>query len=149
MTLHNENIRENFNQVNFVEIKDKRPKRIRNWNVTPSQFSLNTLNPIRAIVEHLKIEPNPEKTFIPLSVGEQHRFSQFYFHYINIIRLTKQIIPFLNNNTPFAKKSKSCLRFNGSHFGVAPKAGLFEFSINANERLRVFSICVFFFENFM
>lgn len=70
MTLHNENSRENFKQVNFVEIQGKDRKRVRNWNVEPSQFSLNTLNPIRAIVEHLKIEPNPEKAFIPLSVGE-------------------------------------------------------------------------------
>lgn len=70
MTLHNENSRENFEQVNFIEIQDKGRKRVRNWNVVPSQFSLNTLNPIRAIVEHLKIEPNPEKAFIPLSVGE-------------------------------------------------------------------------------
>lgn len=43
---------------------------VRDWNVVPSSFSLNTLNPIRAIVEHLAIEPNPEKSFIPLSVGE-------------------------------------------------------------------------------
>lgn len=70
MTLHNENSRENFKQVNYVETQNKDRKHVRNWNVLPSQFSLNTLNPIRAIVEHLKIEPNPEKQFIPLSVGE-------------------------------------------------------------------------------
>lgn len=40
------------------------------WNVRPSDFSLNTTNPIRAIIENLDIEPNPEKQFIPLSVGE-------------------------------------------------------------------------------
>lgn len=72
MTLHNENSRENLKKVSFVEIQRKDRKRDRNWSVVPSQFSLNTLNPIRAIVEHLKIEPNPEKSFIPLSVGEQN-----------------------------------------------------------------------------
>lgn len=40
------------------------------WNIRPSDFSLNTTNPIRAIIENLDIEPNPEKQFIPLSVGE-------------------------------------------------------------------------------
>lgn len=42
----------------------------RGWNVRPSDFALNTTNPIRAIIENLDIEPNPEKQFIPLSVGE-------------------------------------------------------------------------------
>lgn len=42
----------------------------REWNVRPSEFSLNTTNPIRAIIENLDIEPNPEKQFIPLSVGK-------------------------------------------------------------------------------
>lgn len=42
----------------------------RQWNVKPSTFSLNTTNPIRAIVEHLNVQPNPDKSFIPLSVGK-------------------------------------------------------------------------------
>lgn len=46
------------------------------WNVKASAFSLNTLNPIRAIVEHLQIEPNPDKELIPLSVG---KCSNFFF----------------------------------------------------------------------
>lgn len=40
------------------------------WNVQPSKFAINTTNPIRAIVEHLNVQPNPDKAFIPLSVGE-------------------------------------------------------------------------------
>lgn len=50
-------------------IRDKR-----DWNVQASKFALNTTNPIRAIVEHLNVQPNPEKSFIPLSVGK-------YFYY--------------------------------------------------------------------
>lgn len=42
----------------------------RTWNVKPSKFAINTTNPIRAIVENLNVQPNPEKSFIPLSVGE-------------------------------------------------------------------------------
>lgn len=42
----------------------------REWNVKASKFAQNTTNPIRAIVEHLNVQPNPEKSFIPLSVGE-------------------------------------------------------------------------------
>lgn len=40
------------------------------WNVKSSKFALNTTNPIRAIVEHLNVQPNPDKSFIPLSVGK-------------------------------------------------------------------------------
>lgn len=42
----------------------------REWNVQASKFSMNTSNPIRAIVEHLNIQPNADKSFIPLSVGK-------------------------------------------------------------------------------
>lgn len=42
----------------------------REWKVKPSKFALNTTNPIRAIVEHLNVQPNPDKPFIPLSVGK-------------------------------------------------------------------------------
>lgn len=52
-------------------IESARNKKNRaSWNVKSSKFSLNTTNPIRAIVEHLNVQPNPEKTFIPLSVGK-------------------------------------------------------------------------------
>lgn len=40
------------------------------WNVEATSFAQNTINPIRRIVEKLKIEPNPEKYMIPLSIGK-------------------------------------------------------------------------------
>lgn len=40
------------------------------WNVKVTDFAKNTHNPIRAIVEGLKIEPNPEKQLIALSIGK-------------------------------------------------------------------------------
>lgn len=44
------------------------------WNVKASEFAKKTTNPIRAIVEHLNVQPNPEKSFIPLSVGKSYAF---------------------------------------------------------------------------
>lgn len=42
------------------------------WSIRASDFSLNTHNPIRAIVDGLKIEPNKDndKEFIALSIGK-------------------------------------------------------------------------------
>jgi len=42
----------------------------REWNVRASDMARKTRNPIRAIVDNLKIEPNPEKMMIALSIGE-------------------------------------------------------------------------------
>ncbi|CAB1313917.1 unnamed protein product [Coregonus sp. 'balchen'] len=40
------------------------------WNIRPSEMSVNTLNPIRAIVDGMKLTPNPEKPMIALSIGD-------------------------------------------------------------------------------
>lgn len=40
------------------------------WNVRPSDMSNKTFNPIRAIVDNMKVKPNPNKTMISLSIGE-------------------------------------------------------------------------------
>ena len=39
------------------------------WNVTVSNYGKNTFNPIRTILETMKIKPNPEKKMISLSIG--------------------------------------------------------------------------------
>ncbi|RWS26003.1 Tyrosine aminotransferase-like protein [Leptotrombidium deliense] len=41
-----------------------------NWNIKVAKFAANTVNPIRDVVENLKIEPNAAKKFIPLSIGD-------------------------------------------------------------------------------
>lgn len=77
-----EQSKENFNnihlkleeQLNVQSSLDGVPIK-REWNVKPSTFSINTTNPIRAIVEHLNVQPNPDKAFIPLSVGKKLFFS--------------------------------------------------------------------------
>lgn len=40
------------------------------WTVRPSDMSNKTFNPIRAIVDNMKVKPNPNKTVISLSIGE-------------------------------------------------------------------------------
>jgi len=40
------------------------------WQVASSNTALNTHNPIRSIVENLRLEPNPQKPMIALSIGE-------------------------------------------------------------------------------
>ncbi|XP_039273937.1 tyrosine aminotransferase-like [Styela clava] len=40
------------------------------WKVEPSVMAQNTFNPIRAIVDGMKLKPNPEKPMIPLSIGD-------------------------------------------------------------------------------
>ncbi|KAF7225184.1 tyrosine aminotransferase, partial [Nothobranchius furzeri] len=40
------------------------------WDVQPSEMANNTLNPIRAIVDGMKLTPNPDKPMIALSIGD-------------------------------------------------------------------------------
>lgn len=40
------------------------------WHVAVSSFAKKTFNPIRNIVENMKIEPHPEKEMIALSIGD-------------------------------------------------------------------------------
>lgn len=44
------------------------------WNIKASKISTKTHNRIRAIVESLKIQPNPDKPMIPLSIGDPTTF---------------------------------------------------------------------------
>ena len=40
------------------------------WQVNASQFSHLTCNPVRKLVEQMKIEPNPNLQMIALSIGD-------------------------------------------------------------------------------
>ncbi|XP_049720382.1 tyrosine aminotransferase [Elephas maximus indicus] len=40
------------------------------WSVRPSEMSNKTFNPIRAIVDSMKVKPNPNKAMISLSIGD-------------------------------------------------------------------------------
>ncbi|XP_013979769.1 tyrosine aminotransferase [Salmo salar] len=50
--------------------KSKQKSHRQRWNIQPSEMSINTLNPIRAIVDGMKLTPNPEKPMIALSIGD-------------------------------------------------------------------------------
>ena len=54
---------------------DVREKSLRNkrqtWEVNISKDALDTVNPIRLVVESMNIEPNPDKKLIPLSIAKR------------------------------------------------------------------------------
>ena len=41
------------------------------WNITSSLMAKRTNNPIRKIIEGMKLTPNPEKEMIALSIGKK------------------------------------------------------------------------------
>ncbi|KAM9375493.1 tyrosine aminotransferase [Pholidichthys leucotaenia] len=48
----------------------KAKSRRQRWEVKPSEMANNTLNPIRAIVDGMKLTPNTDKPMIALSIGD-------------------------------------------------------------------------------
>lgn len=67
------------------DLKPRKPKRL-GWDIKMSDFARYTHNPIRAIVEGMKIEPNPEKQLIALSIG-MYDLLEISFIYINLKRI--------------------------------------------------------------
>ncbi len=53
-----------------VSVNPAKLKSLKRWNVRPSEMSKKTINPIRAIVDGMKLTPNPEKPMIALSIGK-------------------------------------------------------------------------------
>lgn len=47
------------------------PKEKRQWSVRASDFAKCTFNPIRSIVDSMKLEPHPDKYMIALSIGKK------------------------------------------------------------------------------
>ncbi|CAF1013796.1 unnamed protein product [Brachionus calyciflorus] len=45
------------------------------WNIDSSEFAKSTCNPVRKLIEQMKIEPNPELQMIALSIGDPTVFS--------------------------------------------------------------------------
>lgn len=46
----------------------------RAWNISCSQRALQTINPIRQLVQGMAVKPNPDKKLIPLSIGDPAAF---------------------------------------------------------------------------
>lgn len=66
----------NGNGIHHVNVNGslypaKAKSRRQRWEVKPSEMANNTLNPIRAIVDGMKITPNPDKPMIALSIGKK------------------------------------------------------------------------------
>ena len=55
----------------------KRRKVRHSWNVQSSAIAKKTFNPIRSIVDGMKLTPNPEKDMIALSIGISSSERQF------------------------------------------------------------------------
>ena len=53
-----------------MERKMKRANIRTDWEVPASKMARNTSNPIRKIVDGMKLTPNPEKEMIALSIGK-------------------------------------------------------------------------------
>nr|CAD7394132.1 unnamed protein product [Timema cristinae] len=49
------------------------------WNVPASEIARNTNNPIRNIVENLRLDPNPDKPLIALSIGIDNIYTNYRF----------------------------------------------------------------------
>ncbi len=45
------------------------------WNIETSKFAQSTSNPVRKMIEQMKIEPNPNLPMIALSIGDPTIFS--------------------------------------------------------------------------
>ncbi|KAG7281521.1 hypothetical protein CRUP_007555 [Coryphaenoides rupestris] len=74
---HGNNERANGNGVHQVSVNtsihpaaSKVKTRRQRWAVRPSEVAVNTCNPIRAIVDGMKLTPNPDKAMISLSIGD-------------------------------------------------------------------------------
>uniref|UniRef100_A0A669EBM0 Tyrosine aminotransferase n=1 Tax=Oreochromis niloticus TaxID=8128 RepID=A0A669EBM0_ORENI len=66
-TVNGKTLNENGVNRNGVHGNGSRRQR---WEVKPSEMANNTLNPIRAIVDGMKLTPNPDKPMIALSIGD-------------------------------------------------------------------------------
>jgi len=78
---HGNNEKTNGNGVHQVSVNtsihpaaSKVKTRRQRWAVRPSEVAVNTCNPIRAIVDGMKLTPNPDKAMISLSIGETYYF---------------------------------------------------------------------------
>merc|ERR1712127_475241 len=55
-----------FNAADFLDGEEFKI----DWNTDSSQYAKNTINPVRRLVEQMKIEPNPNLQMIALSIGD-------------------------------------------------------------------------------
>jgi tyrosine aminotransferase len=70
------------------------------WKVSASIVAKRTSNPIRAIVDHIKVKPNPEKSMISLALGDPTLFGNFKIHQSCTDAVVKQLQSYKTNGYP-------------------------------------------------
>lgn len=72
------------------------------WTKVPktSIVSKRTLNPIRAIVDNLKVKPNPDKEFISLALGDPTTFGNFNIDKSCVDAVQSQLLSYKANGYP-------------------------------------------------
>ncbi|KAJ3091615.1 hypothetical protein HK102_014101, partial [Quaeritorhiza haematococci] len=70
------------------------------WSVPASVVAKRTSNPIRNIVDQLKIKPNPSKQFISLALGDPTVFDNLKTSDVVVNEVEKQVKSFKSNGYP-------------------------------------------------
>lgn len=70
------------------------------WIVPASIVSKRTVNPIRSIVDNLKVAPHPDKEMISLSIGDPTIFGNFKTSDIAVEEIINQVKSFKGNGYP-------------------------------------------------
>ncbi|KAG0315850.1 hypothetical protein BGZ99_007228 [Dissophora globulifera] len=70
------------------------------WKVSASIVAKRTSNPIRAIVDHIKVKPNVHKSVISLALGDPTLFGNFKIHQSCTDAIIKQLNSFQSNGYP-------------------------------------------------
>ena len=65
---------DNTSNSSLLGMSPKKSKR----TIPASVMAQNTMNPIRRIVDRMKLEPNPDHDFISLSIGKLCKFFNEY-----------------------------------------------------------------------
>ncbi|KAJ3365125.1 hypothetical protein GGF32_000305 [Allomyces javanicus] len=70
------------------------------WSLRMSEAAQRTTNPIRAIVDNMKVAPNPEKPVISLALGDPTVFGNFNLHASCVDAVKKQLDSYKANGYP-------------------------------------------------
>lgn len=60
---------------NLFKVESHLDEEFLDWNLDSSEFAKQTSNPVRKLIEQMKIEPNPQFPMIALSIGDPTVFS--------------------------------------------------------------------------
>ncbi|KAI9493118.1 tyrosine aminotransferase [Zychaea mexicana] len=94
------------------------------WNVRSSNVSKRAHNPIRQIVDKLKVDPQAQKSFISLSVGDPTVFGNFNVDQSANDAIAKQLYTFKHNGYPPAHGTVQARDAVARKFGIPDKAPL-------------------------